>query len=168
MTFNVLAEEKSNAIEIQTPKDLKKYKKKLRIEKKKCKNKEKIRNIEQAIEDYEAKKCEPKIIQKPVKTKPSKSNESDQMLEKEFQKNKKFHQKKDDFEKSIQQAHEQGFQFYQKQEWDKAIEKFDEVIKIRGGADVAAQLIKDRCISMKSNPPPAGWDGCEVLNQKHF
>eukprot|EP00945_MAST-04E_sp_MAST-4E-sp1_P001046 g1046.t1 len=74
----------------------------------------------------------------------------------------------DDFEKSIQQAHEQGFQFYQKQEWDKAIEKFDEVIKIRGGADVAAQLIKDRCISMKSNPPPAGWDGCEVLNQKHF
>ena len=43
MTFNVLAEEKSNAIEIQNSKDLKKYKKKLRIEQKKdIKNKEKI------------------------------------------------------------------------------------------------------------------------------
>ena len=66
MTFNVLAEEKSNAIEIQNSKDLKKYKKKLRIEKKKCKNKEKIQNIEQAIEDYEGKKCEKNVDQKNV------------------------------------------------------------------------------------------------------
>ena len=122
MTFNVLAEEKSNAIEIQTPKDLKKYKKKLRIEKKKCKNKEKIRNIEQAIEDYEAKKCGPKVIQKPVKTKPSKSNESEQMLEKEFQKNKKFHQKNDDFEKSVKEERRRRHEeFLEKKEFDRKI-----------------------------------------------
>ena len=46
MTFNVLAEEKSNTIEIQNPKDLKKYKKKLRIEQKKCKkNTQKVNHL---------------------------------------------------------------------------------------------------------------------------
>ena len=120
MTFNVLAEEKSNAIEIQNSKDLKKYKKKLRIEKKKCKNKEKIQNIEQAIQDYEGKKCGSKIIQKLVKMKPSKSNESDQMLEKEFQKNKKFHQKNDDFEKSVKEERRRRHEeFKEKKEFDR-------------------------------------------------
>ena len=53
------------------------------------------------------------------------------------------------------------------QEWDKAVEKFEEVMKIYEG-DKAAKLLKERCIGMKANPPPSGWDGCEVLNQKHF
>ena len=45
-------EEKSNVIEINCSKELKKYKKILRKEKKHNKNKNKIKNIEQAIEEY--------------------------------------------------------------------------------------------------------------------
>mgnify|MGYP003388822678 CR=1 FL=1 len=122
-------EEKSNVIEINCSKELKKYKKILRKEKKHNKNKNKIKNIEQAIEEYTESKCESKLVRKsagfacfstPVKTKLSKSKESDEILDKEFQKNKKFHKKIDDFDKRLKEERRKRHEeFNNKKEFDR-------------------------------------------------
>ena len=73
----------------------------------------------------------------------------------------------DEFAQEIQKLHNEAFACYKNMDWDGAISKFTEVSSKRNG-DVAADLLKSRCIAMKENPPPENWDGVEVLNQKHF
>ena len=73
----------------------------------------------------------------------------------------------DDFAIGIQKLHDDAFTCYKNMDWDGAISKFTEVAEKRNG-DVAAELLKARCLEMKENPPPDNWDGVEVLKQKHF
>lgn len=75
--------------------------------------------------------------------------------------------------KNLAKLQKEGFAHYYAREFTEAIKSFDDAGQQwsdinAGGKDAAAALLKDRCIDMLSNPPPEGWNGVEVLNQKHF
>ena len=74
---------------------------------------------------------------------------------------------------NLAKLQKEGFAHYYAREFTEAIKSFDDAGQQwsdinAGGKDAAAALLKDRCIDMLSNPPPEGWNGVEVLNQKHF
>ena len=60
---------------------------------------------------------------------------------------------------------QRGLQLYKEQKWDKAIEVFNTVTAMV--KDIyAAELYIQRCLDLKSNPPPPGWDGVYTLTTK--
>ena len=67
--------------------------------------------------------------------------------------------------KKSSEIYEEAFSYYLKQEWDKAIEVFSNVEKVRGSKDKAAEMLIDRCDYYKKSPPGSNWDG--VFTRKH-
>ena len=80
--------------------------------------------------------------------------------------------------KNLAKLQKQGFEQYYARQFTEAIATFDaagkqwsEINATESNptpVDAAAKLLKDRCEVMLANPPVEGWNGCEVLNQKHF
>ncbi len=54
---------------------------------------------------------------------------------------------------------EEGFQLYLGRNFSKAIERFREAIRIRGGKEKASSLLIERCEYFLQTPPPDDWDG---------
>jgi len=63
------------------------------------------------------------------------------------------------------QAYEEGLQLYRQQAFDRAIERFNEVLGIRDD-DFAARVFVDRCRALSEEPPGEGWDGVFVMKTK--
>jgi hypothetical protein len=61
--------------------------------------------------------------------------------------------------------HNTAMESYYRQDFDEAIGYFQNVQKIFPD-DYASQLMIDRCHQFKTTPPPAGWDGVEILTEK--
>ena len=75
--------------------------------------------------------------------------------------------------RNLAKLQKDGFAHYYAREFEAAVASFDDAGKQwseinAGGNDAAAALLKGRCTNFVLNPPPEGWNGCEVLNQKHF
>jgi len=75
--------------------------------------------------------------------------------------------------RNLAKLQKDGFTHYYAREFEAAVASFDDAGKqwseINGGGnDAAAALLKARCTDMIINPPEEGWNGTEVLNQKHF
>jgi adenylate cyclase len=66
----------------------------------------------------------------------------------------------------------QGFDYYYGRSFQEAVDTFTDAGKqyqaLNGIRDAASDLLMNRCKDMLVNPPPDGWNGTEVLNQKHF
>jgi len=60
---------------------------------------------------------------------------------------------------------QRGLQLYKEQKWDKAIEIFNTVTAMVKDL-YAAELYIQRCLDLKSNPPPPGWDGVFTMTTK--
>jgi adenylate cyclase len=58
-----------------------------------------------------------------------------------------------------------GLQFYKEQKWDNAIEVFNTVTAMVKDIH-AAEIYIQRCLDLKSNPPPPGWDGVYTMTTK--
>ena len=76
-------------------------------------------------------------------------------------------------QKKNKKLQKKGFEHYYAREFTQAIQAFDDAGQQwsdinGGGCDAAALLLKNRCTDMLATPPPEGWNGCEVLKQKHF
>jgi adenylate cyclase len=54
---------------------------------------------------------------------------------------------------------------YYKREFDTAIRYFKDVRKIFPD-DYTAQLLIERCQQFKATPPPADWNGVEIMTEK--
>jgi len=59
----------------------------------------------------------------------------------------------------------QGLLYYREQEWDKAEEKFKEVLSTIPG-DMAAALYLQRIATLRQESPGAGWDGVFTMKSK--
>jgi len=62
-------------------------------------------------------------------------------------------------------VHNQGMKLYYNRSFREASEKFREVIGLLPG-DFNADSLYKRCVEYASSPPPAGWDGVEVMKTK--
>lgn len=58
-----------------------------------------------------------------------------------------------------------GLEFYKKQEWDSAVESFQEVLA-KDPELLAAKLYIQRCFDLKIDPPPPDWDGVFSMKTK--
>jgi len=68
---------------------------------------------------------------------------------------------KDDLNKTIKKIYkyyEAGLQFYHNRKWKEAIKYFSTVLKYRP-FDAPSRLMRERCMVMMKNPPPADWNG---------
>lgn len=59
----------------------------------------------------------------------------------------------------------QGLAYYQKGQWDRAVEAFRSVLILNGGDELSRMYI-DRCEHMKKYPPTGEWDGIFVMTSK--
>jgi len=59
----------------------------------------------------------------------------------------------------------QGITFYKKKKWDKAIRIFENITAMDPDL-YAAHVYIERCLDLKKNPPPAGWDGAYTMTTK--
>jgi len=59
----------------------------------------------------------------------------------------------------------QALRHYREQEWDRAEEKFNEVLS-KIPEDVAAQLYLQRIANLREEPPRPGWDGVFTMKRK--
>lgn len=78
-----------------------------------------------------------------------------------------------DAEKAIAAAQTEAFDLYFERKFAAAAAAFEKTAELfekeRGYEDKAAVMLKARCLDYAGpNPPPEGWDGTEVLKQKHF
>ncbi|MDR0323486.1 MAG: adenylate/guanylate cyclase domain-containing protein [Treponema sp.] len=62
-------------------------------------------------------------------------------------------------------VHNQGMKLYYTRSFREAAEKFKETLGILPGDFNAENLLK-RCVDYASNPPPANWDGVEIMKTK--
>ena len=67
----------------------------------------------------------------------------------------------------VARMHEDAMAAYLGRRFAAAAVQFDAVLRKRP-ADAAALLLRDRCAALMRAPPPAEWDGAEVLHAKHF
>jgi adenylate cyclase len=58
-----------------------------------------------------------------------------------------------------------GLDCYREQDWDKALECFEEALAAHPG-DSASQLYVKRCRQLRDDPPPADWDGVFKMTSK--
>jgi class 3 adenylate cyclase len=61
-----------------------------------------------------------------------------------------------------------AFQSYLDRDFSKAISIYEQVTVIRGRADLASEVIAERCKRFLQDPPPADWDGVDILKEKTF
>jgi hypothetical protein len=61
--------------------------------------------------------------------------------------------------------HNTAMDHYYRREFDQAIRYFQDVRKIFP-EDYASQLMIDRCRQFKTAPPPADWNGVEIMKEK--
>jgi class 3 adenylate cyclase/HAMP domain-containing protein len=61
--------------------------------------------------------------------------------------------------------HNQGMELYFKKDFIGAAKRFNEVLSLLPG-DYNAALLLQRCKTYSVNPPPAGWDGVEIMHTK--
>jgi len=59
----------------------------------------------------------------------------------------------------------QGLEHYRAQEWERAENRFKEVLRI-SPEDAAAQLYLQRIVALRQEPPPPGWDGVFTMTKK--
>jgi class 3 adenylate cyclase/HAMP domain-containing protein len=62
-------------------------------------------------------------------------------------------------------VHNQGMELYYRRSFREAAEKFKEAYRLLSG-DANAESLFRRCAEYAGNPPPAGWDGVEVMKSK--
>lgn len=67
--------------------------------------------------------------------------------------------------KSFGESFEKGFQLYQEQKWEEAIQFFQSCLKINS-EDMPSQIYIKRCQEMKDNPPGKEWDGVYIMATK--
>ena len=58
-----------------------------------------------------------------------------------------------------------GLRLYEQQAWDGAISAFREVMTMDGHLG-AAKMYVQRIMDLKTNPPPADWDGVFIMSRK--
>jgi class 3 adenylate cyclase/HAMP domain-containing protein len=68
-------------------------------------------------------------------------------------------------EQKAWQLHNQGMKLYYARSFGEAGEKFKEALGILPG-DFNAKNLYDRCMDYASNPPPANWNGVEIMKTK--
>jgi adenylate cyclase len=68
-------------------------------------------------------------------------------------------------ENKVWTLHNTGMEHYYKREFDQAIRYFQDVRKIVPD-DYASELMIDRCRQFKATPPPADWNGVEIMKEK--
>jgi class 3 adenylate cyclase/HAMP domain-containing protein len=61
--------------------------------------------------------------------------------------------------------HNQGMKLYYHRSFTEAVQKFKEVLTILPG-DFNAENLYNRCVDYASNPPPANWNGVEIMKSK--
>jgi len=75
---------------------------------------------------------------------------------------------KEEFDKKSKEllaVFSKGVELYQKQDWDKATEIFNSLLK-EYPSDNPAKLYLNRCREFKNNPPGENWDGIYRLTDK--
>jgi class 3 adenylate cyclase len=63
------------------------------------------------------------------------------------------------------ELYEEGLRYYFNQNWSKALDCFDEVIKYHPH-DTPSHLMSNRCLQYSNNPPPKDWNGVFVQTEK--
>jgi adenylate cyclase len=58
-----------------------------------------------------------------------------------------------------------GLTLYRRREWDSAISRFDEALRLNPN-DQVCQMYVERCLSFRTDPPEEGWDGGWVMRSK--
>jgi adenylate cyclase len=58
-----------------------------------------------------------------------------------------------------------GLTLYRRREWDSAISRFDEALRLNPN-DQVCQMYVERCLSFRADPPEEGWDGGWVMRSK--
>jgi adenylate cyclase len=79
-----------------------------------------------------------------------------------------LYSEKNDIEKPIRKLfryYEEGLKFYFEQKWDEAARYFRIVLKYRP-QDRPSQIMYERCVQYKKNPPGRDWNGVYVLSTK--
>jgi len=66
------------------------------------------------------------------------------------------------------EQHNRGMDMYFNRHFEDAIATFENALEIYGEPDRSVQLLMEKCRKFIANPPPAGWDGTDVLKSKHF
>ena len=72
---------------------------------------------------------------------------------------------KEDPRVAIIEPFAQGLEHYRAQEWERAENRFKEVLRI-SPEDAAAQLYLQRIVALRQEPPPPGWDGVFTMTKK--
>jgi len=62
-------------------------------------------------------------------------------------------------------VHNQGMELYYRRSFREAADKFREVYRVLA-KDPNAESLYRRCAEYAGNPPPAGWDGVEIMKTK--
>ena len=62
-------------------------------------------------------------------------------------------------------AYNKGLSLYKRKQWDDAIKKFEEALKLDGN-DGPSKLYLARCKHFKKTPPPEDWDGVFTMTTK--
>ena len=65
----------------------------------------------------------------------------------------------------VAELFDQGFQAYMKQDWQGAIDLFENALAI-DGRDGPSRRYVQRCKLYQENPPDATWDGVFVMKSK--
>ncbi|GHV25669.1 hypothetical protein AGMMS4952_04020 [Spirochaetia bacterium] len=68
-------------------------------------------------------------------------------------------------EKETWKIHVEGVEHYYKRRFDKALNAFEKILIIDKG-DIPAKRLADRCRAYIAAPPPADWNGVEVMTEK--
>jgi adenylate cyclase len=79
-----------------------------------------------------------------------------------------LYSEKDGIEKPLRKLftyYERGLEYYFDRNFSQALQYFETVLKYRA-TDGPSRIMRERCLRYKLEPPPAGWDGTFVLNEK--
>jgi adenylate cyclase len=69
-------------------------------------------------------------------------------------------------ELTLERLSAEALDHYRARRWDEAIRAWEEISRLRDGADPAARLLVERCRAYQQHPPPEGWDGIWVASHK--
>ena len=61
--------------------------------------------------------------------------------------------------------HEEAVELYYRRSFTRSAELFEKILALLSEDDVARQYL-ERCHRYAKNPPPADWDGVEVMTEK--
>lgn len=55
--------------------------------------------------------------------------------------------------------YEDAFDMYKERRWDEAVQLFKKSLKVKGKHDKSVNILANRCLLYKKEPPPENWDG---------